>query len=186
MRDFALLILEERGLLVLAGILLVQVVVVVAGVFVERAAAELENAVAEGIEELAIVGNDDEAAGIAREVVLKPEQRLEVEMVGRLVEHEQSGLADEEAGKVRAHDPTAREGFGLLVVVGLAKAEAGENFFGARLKRPVDVVVVVVLRHQFFAARGNREDGFVADGCAFLREIAEVRAALPFDRAIVG
>ncbi|MEJ1973629.1 MAG: hypothetical protein WDM96_14550 [Lacunisphaera sp.] len=62
MRDLALLVLELGGLLFLAGVLLVQVIVVVAGVLVERAAAQLEDAVAEDVQEFAIVRNDDQAA----------------------------------------------------------------------------------------------------------------------------
>jgi hypothetical protein len=84
-----------------------EVVVVVAGVAVERAVAQLEDAGAEGVEERAVVGDDDQAAGVAREVVLKPEQRLEIEVVGRLVEQQQRGLGDEQAGEMGAHDPAA-------------------------------------------------------------------------------
>ncbi len=124
--------------------------------------------------------------GVAREVILEPQQRLEIEVVGRLVEHQQRGLADQQAGEMRAHDPAAGEGLGLLVVVGFAEAQAGQDFLGARLERPVDVVVVVGFRDELLAARGDRDDRFLADRRAFLRQIAEIRPALPFDRAFVG
>jgi hypothetical protein len=186
MGDLALLVLELRGLLLLAGVLLVEVVVVVAGVFVQRAAAQLEDAVAEDVEEFAVVGNDDQPAGIARQVVLKPEQRLEVEVVGRLVEHEQGGLADEQAREVGAHHPAAGKGVGRLLMVGLAEAETGEDFLCARLERPVDVVIVVVFRDEFLAAGGDVQDGLVAHRGAFLRQIAEVGAAFPLDGPLVG
>ncbi len=107
--DLALLVLEESGLLLATGVLFVEVVVVVAGVFVERAALELEDAVAECVQEFAVVRNDEQATRIARQVVLEPEQRFEIEVVRRLVEQEQRGLADEQAGEVRAHDPAAGE-----------------------------------------------------------------------------
>ncbi len=185
-RDLALLVLELGGLLFLAGVLLVQVVVVVAGVLVEPAAAQFEDARAKRIQEFAIVGNEDQPAGVTREIVLEPEQGLEIEVVGRLVEHEQRGLADQQAGEVRAHDPAAGKGFGLLVMVGLAETEAGQDFLGARLERPVDVVIVVVFRDELLAAGGDREHGFLADRRAFLRQVAEIRPALPLDGALVG
>jgi hypothetical protein len=68
----------------------------------------------------------------------------------------------------------------------VSKAESGEDFFRARLERPVDVVIVVVLGHELFAAGGDLQDGLVADGGAFLRQVAEVRAAFPLDRALIG
>jgi hypothetical protein len=73
-----------------------------------------------------------------------------------------------------------------LVGIALLEAEAGEDLLGARLERVVDVVVVVVLRLEFLAAGGDVEDGLVADGGAFLRQVAEVGAAFPLDGALVG
>ena len=179
--DFALLVLEDGGLLLLAGDALGEVVVVVAGVAVERAAAQLEDAGAEDVEEGAVVGNDQQAARVTRQVILEPEQRLEIEVVGRLVEDKQGGLGDEQAGEMGAHDPATGERLGELVGVTLLEAEAGEDLFGVGLEGPVDVPVVVVLRDQLFATGGDLEDGFVADGGAFLREKAEVGAAFPLD-----
>ena len=51
-------------------------------------------------------------------------------MVGRLVEHEQVRLHDEELGEVGAHDPAAGVFAGGLVEVVLFEAEAGEDFLG--------------------------------------------------------
>ena len=84
--------LKSGALLLPARLFFGEVVVVVAGVAVERAAAQFEDAVAEGVEEGAVVGDDDEAARVAREIVLEPEQRLEIEVVGGLVQEQQRGL----------------------------------------------------------------------------------------------
>ena len=107
-------------------------------------------------------------------------------MIGRFVEEEERRLADEQACEVRAHDPAAGERLGELVVVGFAEAEAGEDLLRARLERVVDVPVVVVLGLELTAAGGDLQDRLVADGGAFLRKEAEVRAAFPFDEAFVG
>ena len=71
-------------------------------------------------------------------------------------------------------------------MVGLAEPEAGQNFLGARLKGPVDVVIVVGFGDELLAACGDRENRFLADRCAFLRQVAEVGAAFPFDGTLVG
>ena len=184
-RDLALLVLEKRGLLRFPGLFLLEEIIVVAVVVVERAGAQLEHAGAEGVEERAIVRDDDEAAGIAGEVFLEPQQRLEIEMVRRLVEQQERGLGDEQAREVRAHHPTAGESLRELVGVAFLEAEAGEDFLGPRLERVVDVEVVLS-RLEFLAARRDVQDRLLARGRALLREKAEVRAALPLDRAGVG
>ena len=183
--DLALLGLEGGGLLGFARLFFLQVIVVVAVVIAEGAGAELEHAGAEGVEEGAVVRDDDEAAGVADEVVLEPEEGLEIEMVGRLVEQEEGGLGDEEPGEVGAHDPAAGEGFRELEGVAFLEAEAGEDFFRAGLEGVIDVVVVLV-GLEFLAAGGDVENGFVAGGGALLREVTEVGAALPLDGAGVG
>ena len=131
------------------------------------------------------MGDHDEAAGVTGEVFLEPEQGLEIEMVRRFVEEQERGLGHEEAGEMSAHDPAAGKRFGELERVAFFEAETGEDFFRARLERVVDVVVVLV-GFEFFAAGGDVENGLVAGRSAFLREVAEVGAAFPFDGAGVG
>ena len=46
---------------------------------------------------------------IAPEVVLEPQARLEVEVVGRLVQQQQVGLGEQHGGERHAHAPAARE-----------------------------------------------------------------------------
>ena len=184
-RDLALLVLEKRGLLRFPGLLFLEEIIVVAVVVVERAGAQLEHAGAEGVEERAIVRDDHEAAGIAGEVFLEPQQRLEIEMVRRLVEQQERRLGDEQAREVRAHHPTAGESLRELVSVAFLEAEAGEDFLGARLERVVDVEVVLG-RLEFFSARRYMKDRFLARGRAFLGQVAKGKAALHGDLAVVG
>ena len=131
------------------------------------------------------MGDDDQPARVAREVVLEPEEGLQVEVVRRLVQEEEGRLGHEEPGQVGPHDPAAGEGLRQLVAVALAEAEAGQDLLGARLEGPVDVVVVVGLRDELLAAGRDLDDGLVGDRRAFLGQEAEVGAALPFDRAVV-
>ena len=101
------------------------------------------------------MGNEHQAAGVARQVILKPEQRFEIEMVGGLIEQQERRLTDKQTGEMGAHDPAAREGLGLFIVIAFTKPKTSENFFGAGLERPIDVVVIVVFRHEFLAAGGD-------------------------------
>ena len=118
-------------------------------------AAEFDCAGAERIQEGAIVRDDDEASGVARQVILEPEEGFQVEVIGRFVEQQECWFADEQAGKVRAHDPAAGEGLGQFVGVAFAEAEAGEDFLGARFEGVVDIPIVIVLRLELAAAGGD-------------------------------
>jgi hypothetical protein len=59
------------------------------------AAVELQNPAGHMVEEIAVVGDDQNCAGIIAQVAFEPRHRLGVEMVGRLVEKEQIGLREE-------------------------------------------------------------------------------------------
>ena len=185
-RDLALLVLEHRLLAILAGHALEDEVVVVTVIAMQALGAEFDRAGAKRVEEGTVVRDDDEAARIARQVVLEPEQGFKVEVIGRFVEQQQGGLADEEAGEVGTHDPAAGEGLSDLLMVALAEAEASENFFRARLEGVVDIPVVVVLGLELAAAGGDLENRLIAGRRAFLGKEAEVRAAFPLDEAFVG
>lgn len=65
---------------------------------------------ADVVEEGAIVGDDDEGLlpGPA-EVLLQPDDGVQVEMVRRLVQQQQRGLAEESACKSNTHPPASRE-----------------------------------------------------------------------------
>ena len=75
-----------------------------------RAAIELEDPAGDVVEEVAIVRDGDDGAGVVLEEPLEPGDRLGVEMVGRLVEQQQVGRLAAAAGRARrgaARRPTA-------------------------------------------------------------------------------
>ena len=118
------LLFDVGGLLVgkaLGALLLVEIVV--AAVAVQLALGELDGVVGGGVEEVAVVGDDDLGAGQGGEVVFQPQHGFEVEVVGGFVEQEQVGAAHEGLGKVETHAPTAGKGFDGAAVFGLAKAQ---------------------------------------------------------------
>ena len=66
--------------------------------------------------------NHQDGPGIIQQVALQPQQREQVEVVGRLVEHQQVRLHDQQAGEVGAHDPAAGVFAGRAVEIGLLEA----------------------------------------------------------------
>jgi len=91
-------LVEEGGLLLLGEQRLLpagEEGVVVARPVEESAAVDLEDPRGEATEKGPIVGHEDERAGPAPEEALEPLDRLDVEVVGRLVEEEEVGVGDE-------------------------------------------------------------------------------------------
>ena len=76
------------------------------------------------------MGDHEDGSGVVQQVSLEPEQGKEVEVVRRLVEHEQVGLHDEQAGEVGAHDPATGEFAGGLVEILGLEAEAVKDLLG--------------------------------------------------------
>src|SRR2546428_1412720 len=92
-----------------AGLALDEVVVVVARVDGETRRRQLGDRGHHAVEEVAVVGDDDHRARVARAKILAPRDRLEGQGVRRLVGQQQRGRQQQQAGQRRAHPPAARE-----------------------------------------------------------------------------
>ena len=132
--DLALLVLVGGKVLLVAGFFFHEVAVVVAAVAVEALPRYLHDAVADRVEKCAVVGNDEQGAGVIRKVALEPAECFEVKVVGRFVEHEQVRFHDEQACKMRAHDPAAAHRAGRPVKIRFTKGEPGQDTFRPRLQ----------------------------------------------------
>ena len=73
------------------------------------AAIELENPAGDVVEEVAIVRDGDDRAGIVLEEALEPGDRFGVEMVGRLVEQQQVGRLQQQPAQRDAAALAARQ-----------------------------------------------------------------------------
>ena len=112
------IVLQARALRVLRGLrrgelrralgALALEAVIAAGVERDLAALEVEDGVDDVVEQVALVADHDQRAGIALEEVLEPQRRFEVEVVRRLVEQQQVGLGEQQRGERDAHLPAAR------------------------------------------------------------------------------
>jgi hypothetical protein len=125
---------------------------VVARVRVEAPAVELDHAMRDAVEEAAVVRDEDHAAGKAGERLLQPFDRLDVEVVGRLVEQQQVGLEDERTSQRHALAHAAGE---LVHEPVRGQLQAVERRLDAMLDRPgVGVVECLVqLVHAVEVAR---------------------------------
>ncbi len=83
--DLLLLVLVGGELLFFARRLLFDVAVPVAAITIEPPVRDLDDRADKLIQELAIVRDHENRAGIVLQIFLEPDERLEIEMVGRLV-----------------------------------------------------------------------------------------------------
>ena len=104
------LFLLERDLLQmqLLGALMLEARVV-AGVELRAAFVQMQNVRRHAIEELAVVRDHHQHAGIFQKPLLEPEHRIEIEMVGRLVEQQQVRRHHQRAREIEPHAPAAGE-----------------------------------------------------------------------------
>ena len=104
---------------------------------VEAAAAlELEHRRRHRLEEPAVVRDEDHRRVDRRQLALEPLEALDVEVVRRLVEQQQVGIAGKRAGERGARQLAAGERGELAVEVGVAEAEAAEHRCGAVAPAP--------------------------------------------------
>ena len=83
------------------------------------AAVEFEDPLRDVVEEVAVVGDGDDGAGVVAEEPLQPVDGFGVEVVGRLVEQQQIGVREQEAAQ-RDAAPLATGQHGDVGVVGRA------------------------------------------------------------------
>ena len=125
---------------------LAQVARVVAGVGHEALVLERRDVAHAGVHERAVVADEEDGPVVGGEERLEPLDALEVEVVGRLVEEQQVGVAQQQLRQGDAHLPAARELLGRLVEVLHGKAQAAQDLAGAGLKPVAAQALEAVLR----------------------------------------
>ena len=88
--------------------------------------------VGHAVEEIAVVGDEEQRAGVAHEPFLEPQHGVEVEMIGRLVEQQQIRAAHQRLREVEAHPPSAGKASDGLAVPPLGEAQPRQQRRGAR------------------------------------------------------
>ena len=140
---------------------------------------------------------------VGLEEILQPHHRLEVEVVGRLVEQQHVGRGEQQAGERDAHLPPAREAVERPALHLLVEAEPHQDARGARgrgvgvdrrqplvdVAQPVGIGAGLALGQQRGAlgiGGEHRVDGRGGAGGRLLREVAEAGAARHLGGARVG
>ncbi len=101
-----------------------------AGVEVQPLVPQLGDFAHGDVEEVAVVGDQDEGVGVGGEIAFEPVAGFQVEMIGGLVEKEDVGLGEEQLGEGDAHLPAAGELLGAALPIALGEAEAGKDGAG--------------------------------------------------------
>jgi len=105
---------------------------VVAGVELRLAPMQVQRVGGDVVQELAVVRDQQQRAGIFQQPLLEPQHRVEVEVVGGLVEQQQVRRRHQRARQVQAHPPAAGER-GHRVVVGIGREpQSVQQLAGAR------------------------------------------------------
>ena len=84
-------------------------------------------------------------AGVGLEELLEPDDRLDVEVVGRLIHKQHVGPPEQHARQRDPHFPAARKVPNVAVDLIVLEAEAVQHLAGLRLERIAAQVIVLLL-----------------------------------------
>ena len=101
--------------------------VVVAHVHLDLAVVDIHDVGTHGVQEVTVVADHDDGAGEVQQEVLQPVDRVNVQVVGGLVHHQQVGVAEQSLGQQHLHLQTGVQGGHVVVVEIGADAKALEN-----------------------------------------------------------
>ena len=125
--DAVLLVLVGRLELAAPLLPLREVPLIVARVEVQLPVPQFRDLAHGNVQEEAVVGNHHDRVGVTAQVALQPVARLQVEVVGGLVQQQQVRLFEQQLGEGDAHLPTARKLLGTAPPVVLGEPQAGQH-----------------------------------------------------------
>ncbi|CUI62666.1 Uncharacterised protein [Achromobacter sp. 2789STDY5608621] len=113
-----------------------QEVAVAAAVAHQLGVIEMQDGLGHRVQELGVVGDQHDGAGIGGQPFLQPQHGVQVQVVGGLVQQQQLGRRHQRARQRQAHAPAAGEARHRLAPFGRLEAQAGQQLFGARGRAP--------------------------------------------------
>ena len=106
---------------------------VVAAVTCQLGAVDLQRDVGDGVQKLAVMADDDHRACVFFEPGFEPHQRIQVQVVGGLVQQQQVRRAHQRASELQPHTPAAGKTVDRAVKLMRLKAQPQDQRLGARL-----------------------------------------------------
>ena len=88
---------------------------------------------ADVVEEALVVADDEQRLLPVLEVVVQPDDGVQVQVIGRLVQHEQGGLDEEGSGQADPHPPASGELVGGAVLHVAVEAKTAKQAAGLGL-----------------------------------------------------
>ncbi len=107
----------------------------------ELGLVEVQDMIANGIEQIAVMADDKDRCRIALKIIDQPERALEIEVIGRLVEKQKIGARKQNSGERDAHPPAAGKFGKRLLLRRFIEAKASQNARcprGRRMRRNID------------------------------------------------
>src|SRR5205807_9183202 len=86
------------------------------------------------VEKIAVVRYDDQGTAVAFQPVFEPDDGVEVEVVGRLIEQQQVGWAHQRLREVKPHAPAARKARHRQLTLAGGETKAREKALGPRAR----------------------------------------------------
>ena len=129
--DVALLSLIQGRLLGQACGALHFEVAVVAAISGGLTVFDVDDAIDHAIEKLTVMRDQQQRARIIAQPLFQPQDGIEVQVIGRLVQQQQVGAAHQGLGQIEPYPPTARELAHGTLLIGCGKAQAVHQLRGA-------------------------------------------------------
>ncbi len=104
---------------------------VAAAIESDPALLDMGDVIDHGIQKIAVVGNQQQGAGVTLEPVFKPQNGVEVQVVGRFVEQQQVRGAHQCLRQVQAHTPATGETADLTLHLFVGEAQPGQQLASA-------------------------------------------------------
>ena len=82
--------------------------VIAAGIQDQLAVFEMQDMAYRAVQKVAVVADDDDGMGIARQIAFQPQRPFKVQIVGRFVQQQQVWLGKQHPCQRHAHPPAAR------------------------------------------------------------------------------
>mmetsp|Transcript_42452 Transcript_42452/g.73847 ORF Transcript_42452/g.73847 Transcript_42452/m.73847 type:complete len:508 (+) Transcript_42452:634-2157(+) len=89
---------------------------------------------ADFVQEGLVVGDQQHGFGVALEVLFQPQDRLQIQVIGRLIEHEQVWLHQQRTRQRHTHAPTSRQRRSGRVLHCIRELQSGQNHGRAGLR----------------------------------------------------